>query len=561
MRKIFFSVLLALIVSIVAGPSFATDLMDVYDKALTSDPVFQEAWSTRLSDQEALPQSIAGLLPNLSASGSSAGNYINIYRAPAIEGAPIGSKNPQIFISRFHSDIYSLNLSQTLINFSSWMRVRAASAKSKGADATYAAATQDLMIRVAKAYFNVLLAEDQLIYTQAQKLATKRQLDQTKQRFDVGLDAITSVYNAQASYDSVVADEITAENTLANNREELRKLTGVYYPTVEGLKIELPLITPKPLDPNQWVETAERENLTLLAACYAAQEARETVKVFFGGHLPVLSANGTAALNHGQSFGQLDTKSAAIGLQLNVPLYQGGFVSSQVRQAKDDYATATAKMEDTHRQVIVTTRQKFSDTLAGIAKLKADRHAILSAQSSLDSTEESVKVGTRTIVDVLLAQKDLYNTKQNYARDEYEYLLNTLLLKQAAGTLNVADLMCINAWFKGPESKARALEKTLAPSATKYDDMDEETIPITDTEKKSSQNNTKKKTASAHAKTHTAKEDAHSATHKHPSLVHHDAAHPLQKQSHSAQLATNHEKKLAHKTQVVTHKQKEQKEV
>jgi outer membrane protein len=421
----------------------ATDLMDIYLKSVRCDPVFEAARATRLENREAIPQSLAGLLPNLSAT---ANTTINVSDIVNIKGVP----NPlNVFGTvKYNQNGYSVTLTQPIVAPVNWMQVSAAKAQGKQADATFAAAAQDLMIRVARAYFAVLFAQDDLTYTEAEQAANARQLDQVKERFNVGLDPITSVYNAQASYDAVSARLIAAKNTLRDNLEALRRLTGERYDSIEGFKMAIPLQTPKPMDVDQWVNASRNMNLPFLASRYAVAAARSNVKVNFAGHFPTLNAVGNVSRTYGIALGLLDTNNAYAGLQLTVPIFQGGYVSSRTRQAEDQYAAAAAEMVDAYRKATVDTRQRFDDVMSGISQVKADKQAIFSAQSSVDSTEESFKAGVRTIVDVLIAQRQLFQTERDYARDEYNYLLNTLLLKQAAGTLSPMDLAKINCWLE-----------------------------------------------------------------------------------------------------------------
>lgn len=465
--------LLTLVLGCSVTPVWAADLMDVYQQAAQSDPVYQAAVSTRLSNREALPQSIAVLLPNISGTANTTGNRT----------AAAGSVNPNKPDGTYHynSKGYTLTLNQPLINFSDWMQVSQAHYTAKEADATLAAAAQDLIMRVAQAYFNVLYAQDNLRYVQAEKAAYARQLDQEKARYSVGLDAITSVYNAQASYDAAVASEITAQNTLHDNQEALRQLTGQIYPSLDVLKIELPLLTPQPNNVEQWVDTATQHNAQLIASTYTMEAARQNIKINFGDHLPTLSAVGAygrTSSNGPSSTGAGNEDGRTIGLQLSVPIFSGGATSSQVRKAQDDFQTASANRENQYRQTMVTTRQKFNDVLAGISKVDADRQAILSAQSSLDSTEESFKVGTRTIVDVLNAEQALYQAKSNYSQDEYSYLVNTLLLKQAAGTLGPNDLVAINHWLHGANQRDEKLVGTQINTPTIIEHTTHTTKPM-----------------------------------------------------------------------------------
>lgn len=474
MKKYLIKLFIILAASGASSAVFATDLMDVYRCALSNDPQYQAAYSTMLSNQENLPQAVSALLPNIAGTANLTSNYLNVLSvnvpAPQVVSGAAGS-NP-LGITTYNSNGYSITLTQPIINFSNWMSVRQNLNVAKQATATYAAAAQDLMIRTAKAYFNVLLQYDNLAFADAQKASNSRQLEQAQERYNVGLDAITSVYNAKAAFDSSTANVIAAQNNVANSLEQLRQLTGHYYPSVEKLKIEIPLITPYPSDSDKWVCYSEQYNQTLMAARFNTLAKRAAIKVYFGGHLPTVNGVASFQRQNGYGLGTIDQETGSIGVQLNVPIYQGGYVNSQVRQAQDDYATSCADMEKTHRQVGLDTRQNFNDVMAGISKIGADRATIKSSQSSLASTEESYKVGTRTIIDVLIAQQQLYQSLTNYAQDVYNYLNDTLLLKQAAGTLCARDLAQINAWLHGPDLRP----KDLYPTSEVYDVSDDSDV-------------------------------------------------------------------------------------
>lgn len=488
MNKCFYKWLGGILLGCISFSAAATDIADVYNQAKCMDPEFQAAYTTMLSEQENLPQATANLLPNISGTANTTYNYINILNIAGLQNTVPGTNIPGSDTGsfKFNSSGYTITLNQPIINFSAWMTVKQQSNVYKKAAADYAAATQDLIVRVAKAYFAVLQAQDNLVYSQAQKAANERQLDQAKQRFQVGLDAITSVYNAQASYDSATATVIARQNDLANALEGLRQITGVYYCNVEGLKIKIPLQTPCPICVDDWVAAAEHYNQELLSTCFNAQAARNLIGVAFGGHIPTLNTVATWGQQNGQSYGTVDYRQGTIGLQLNVPIYQGGAVNSQVRQAEDNYGTAIAEMEQQRRKVVLDTRQNYNDVMLGISKIAADRAAIISAKSSVESTEESFKVGTRTIVDVLIAQNQLFQARTTYAQDLYAYLTSTLELKQAAGTLCPNDLVRINVWLHARGDTAEVIEtaadlqKALAQNASHvYTDQVYKPLPDT----------------------------------------------------------------------------------
>lgn len=423
-------------------PAYAVDLIDIYKAALYSDPLYQAAVSTRLSQREAIPQSVAALLPNISAQANISSNYQNITQPP-LPGQPNG-------ISNFQSQGYNISIRQPLIKVNDWLAVKQANNVGKQADLTLAAAAQDLIFRVATAYFNVLSAQDTLRFTQAEKIAESRQLNQAQKRVQVGLDALTSVYEAKAAYDKSLAEEISAENTLRNNQEALRELTGQTYSSIKCLIKKVPLQTPQPENIEDWINAATQHNLKLMAARYGVEITRENIKMQASEHLPSLSLIGnygkTGAFNNVPS--PLHENAGTLGLELDVPIFAGGSVSSKTRQAQYDFQTASANLDNTYRLLIITTRQKYNDILADISKIKAEQQAIQSAQLSLDSTEKSYKAGTRTVVDVLIAQQNLYDAKRTAASDQYTYLLDTLLLKQAAGSLKPDDLVQINQWLQ-----------------------------------------------------------------------------------------------------------------
>lgn len=435
---------LVLIIYLVFAPftaTFAADLIDIYKAALKSDPTYQAAVSTRLSQREVIPQSVAALLPNISAQANVSNNYQNTTQPPTA-GQPNGTSNVQ-------SQGYDISIRQPLININAWLAVKQARNTGKQADLTLAAAAQDLIFRVATAYFNVLSARDTLRFAQAEKIADSKQLNQAQKRVQVGLDALTSVYEAKAAYDKSLATEISAENSLRNNQEALRQLTGQTYSSIKAFTKKIPLLSPQPDNIERWINAATQNNLKLMAARYGVEVSREKIKMQASGHLPSLSLIGnygkTATFNNVPS--SFNKNGGTLGLELDVPLFAGGAVSSKTRQAQYDFQTASANLDNTYRLLIVNTRQKYNDVLADISKIKAEQQAIKSAQLSLDSTEESYNAGTRTVVDVLIAQQNLYDAKRTAASDQYNYLLDTLLLKQAAGSLKPDDLVQINKFF------------------------------------------------------------------------------------------------------------------
>ncbi|MBU5604617.1 outer membrane channel protein TolC, partial [Citrobacter sp. S55_ASV_140] len=341
-------------------------------------------------------------------------------------------------------------------------------------DVTYQTDQQTLILNTATAYFNVLNAIDVLSYTQAQKDAVYRQLDQTTQRFNVGLVAITDVQNARSQYDTVLANEVTARNNLDNAVEQLRQVTGNYYPELASLNVD-GFKTNKPQAVNALLKEAENRNLTLLQARLSQDLAREQIRLAQDGHLPTLDLTASTGVSDTSYSGsktntsQYDDSNMGqnkIGLSFSLPIYQGGMVNSQVKQAQYNFVGASEQLESAHRSVVQTVRSSFNNINASISSINAYKQAVVSAQSSLDAMEAGYSVGTRTIVDVLDATTTLYNAKQQLANARYTYLINQLNVKSALGTLNEQDLVALNNTLGKPVSTT---PDTIAPQNAQQD--------------------------------------------------------------------------------------------
>jgi outer membrane protein len=339
-----------------------------------------------------------------------------------------------------------------LINFNNWYGVSQAKSSVKAADATYADAAQSLILRTAQAYFNVLQAEQNLYFARSQKELLAKQLAQSKARYEVGVDALTSVYNVQAQYDAAVATQIANANALFTAYQNLNVITGKPIDHLSRLIDDLPLLTPNPNNISAWEKAAEDRNFSLLSLRYTAASQQAAIKIAQAGHLPSLSTvdsyeygqTSVSGFNPGQ---QSTTTTSSVGLQVNVPLFSGGQVLSQTRQAQAQYVGAQTSLELQHRTVIAQVYQTYTSILAGISKIQADRASIQSANSALASNQASYQAGTMTIVDVLTAVSNLYNAQQTLVADEYNYLINTLTLKQLAGNLTNLDVTAINKWL------------------------------------------------------------------------------------------------------------------
>ncbi|UCG73160.1 MAG: TolC family outer membrane protein [Chromatiales bacterium] len=456
--------LLLATVTIAGAPAHATDLIEIYAQALTSDPQLREAEASLQATLQRKPQAIAALLPQVSAGWTYDDNKNN---TRAIRG--VGSVvAPSITDTTSDGWGWSVDFTQTLFRADQWLRVRQADKEAAQSEADYQAARQNVITRVATAYFDVLAAQDTLESEQAAKEAIGRQLEQAQKRFEVGLIAITDVQEAQAGYDEAVAAEITAKRVLANRREVLREITGQYTPDLDGPQEEIPLVSPNPVDENQWVEIALQQNLSLMSADIAVDIARDDVRIARSAHLPTLDLVARRQVqdisggghNTAQDFNDPtiierqvidtlnDSTSEVISLQFSVPIYAGGAIRSQSREAVWQRRAALERLERTAREVERQTRDSYLGVISEIARVKALRQALKSAQTALQATEAGFEVGTRTTVDVLDARRQLFLAETNYARSRYDYIVNVLLLKEAAGTLNETDVAEVNGWLE-----------------------------------------------------------------------------------------------------------------
>lgn len=431
--------------------ALAADLMDIYKQALENDTQFKQAYDTFLSTSESVPQARAALLPQLSLS------------ATALRNQQFVAANGASLTTNYNNNNWQVSASQALFNFQAWAQVQQAKATVKAAHATYFNAAQDLMLRTSKAYFSVQLAKDTLSFAEAKKRANKRQLEQAQQRFDVGLDAITSVYEAKAAYDQSIAEVISAKNNLINQNENLRKLTNHVYEYMAPLRdSRIPLLRPEPDNVEQWIDTGLKQNYTLSAAKFNLQASRENIKAQSAANYPNLAVQGASSrtrndVSNGSFFVPSQQDTANIGLALSFPVFQGGLVASKTRQANYDFQKSNEQFEQSYRDVVVNSRIAFNTIVDGISKVKADRQTVISQRQSLDSTEAQFLVGTRTMVDVVNAQQRLFDAQRQLASDQYDLINATLTLKSLAGTLSVTDLAQVNSWLATTQINAAAL--------------------------------------------------------------------------------------------------------
>jgi outer membrane protein len=421
----------------------AANILDAYRDAAASDPLLRQAAAETQADQELKPQARALLLPDLRA-GATYDRTYNFDRDAPSGSFVVDSDNKTSFDSRR----YDLTLTQPVYDREALYRIREANAFINQSEADFIAAQQDLVLRVAERYFEVLEALDTLTFAIADKEAIARQLEQAKRRYEVGLITITDVLEAQARFDLADADEISARRLLSDAREALREVTGQYYEQINVLDPEAPLDPVDPDDPEAWVSIALENNPQVLSAAFGVERAQENIQVQKSGHYPTLNFRAQAAKSNEAN---IDTRSNNVGLELTIPLYQGGAVNSRTREAAYQHEAAKEILERAQRDVVRRTRDAYIGLETARRRVKALAQAVKSNRSGLEATQAGFDVGTRTIVDVLDAERDLLLAIRDLAVSRYDYIINRLRLLQAAGRVSEKQMEAISFWLRPPE--------------------------------------------------------------------------------------------------------------
>lgn len=432
----------------VTSQAFADDLYQVYQQALENDPLVNQAEANRDAAYAGISISRANLLPRLSGQVS--------YSETDRESVDT-SELPLVLIESETERLnYGLELNQSIYDHTNWLGLDRAEKVAQQSDASYAATLQDLIVRTTRAYLAVLRAKDSVEFVKAEKRAIERQLEQTRQRFEVGLTAITDVHEAQANFDNTVAQEIRAENTLELRLEELREITGKYHENLAELdKDAFTPVKPVPADVKAWLELAQDKNLDLLVQQLAKDIAKEDIEIATAGHYPTLGLRGTFDANddditaRGVSRDIPTADTTSIALTLNVPIYSGGATSARAKQARFQYVAASENLELTYRATVRSVRSSYNDVIAAISTIRALEQAVVSAESALKATEAGFDVGTRTIVDVLNSTRNLFDARRNLAGARYDFIQSVVNLKRAAGTLTEQDVIDINRGLTG----------------------------------------------------------------------------------------------------------------
>ena len=427
----------------------AADLIQVYQQALANDATYASARASLAVGKERVPQGKSLLMPTISASGSVVRNDTDI--SPYNEGALItvpgvGLAQVPGINSNLRTNQVTVALSQPLFRWANWQSYQQSKLQQAQSEAQFALAQQDLITRVAQAYFDVLTAQDTLESTTAQKVATTEQLASAKRNFEVGTQTITDTHEAQAAYDLVVAQEFAAVNDLDNKKSALQAIIGAPPAALATLRPGVTLAPPQPAAIEPWVSSAENQNYGVVVAQLGLESAKRDIERNRAGHYPTLDlvASGTRQNVNGQTSSSGTTTNKAVGVQWSVPIFNGFAVTSRVRESIALEDKARNDLEATRRNAALGARQAYLGVNSGLAQVKALEAAEVSSQSALDSNKLGYQVGVRINIDVLNAQRQLYSTRRDLSRARYDTIVNGLRLKAAAGSLREEDLVPIN---------------------------------------------------------------------------------------------------------------------
>lgn len=427
----------------------AADLLDVYKQALANDSTFASARASLAAGRERVPQGRSLLLPTVGINGSVVKNDTDV--SPWNEGqiGTLPNGSPSVISGsgvNLRTNEYTLSLAQPLFRWANWQAYQQSKLQQAISEAQFAQAQQDLITRVAQAYFDVLAAQDTLESTRAQKTATTEQLASAKRNFEVGTQTITDTHEAQAAYDLVVAQEFAAVNDLEVRRTALQAIIGAAPAALAPLKPGVALASPEPAVIDPWVSSAESQNYGVVASQLALESAKREIERNRAGHYPTLDlvANSSRRNVNGQTSSSGTTQNNAIGVQFNIPIFNGYGVTSRVRESIALEERARNDLETTRRNAAQVARQAFLGVNSGLAQVKALEAAEVSSTSALESNKLGYQVGVRINIDVLNAQRQLYSTRRDLSRARYDTIVNGLRLKAAAGSLREDDLVPVN---------------------------------------------------------------------------------------------------------------------
>lgn len=447
MQKSLIAVLLA--GAFIAPGAGAADLIQVYQQALANDAVYASARASELAGRERVPQGKASLLPSIVGTG-----YVTRNTGDSVSGVGQTILNPDGTSDVINSSStnvtqkqYQISLTQPLFRWDRWQTYQQSKLQESIAEAQFAQAQQDLITRVAQAYFDVLGAQDTLESTRSQKSAVTEQLASAKRNFEVGTQTITDTHEAQAAYDLVIAQEFAASADLENKRSALLAIVGGDTVSLAPLRTGVTLASPQPAAIEPWVSAAQSQNYSVTVSELSLESAKRDIERNRAGHLPTLDlvSSHTRTLSNGQIYNTSRVSGNAIGVQLSVPIFSGFAVTSRVRESIALEDKARNDLEATRRNAVLGARQAYLGVNSGLAQVKALEAAEISSQSALDSNKLGYQVGVRINIDVLNAQRQLFSTQTDLSRARYNTIMSGLRLKAAAGSLRESDLVPVNA--------------------------------------------------------------------------------------------------------------------
>lgn len=445
-----------------ASFSYGDDLLSILQLALDNDPTLRQAEASYRENRESMIQSRSSLLPSVGLGGSTSrltsgpsdSIYTNITDPVSGQTFVTQVANDHSFRPGINNHGWGMNLTQSVVNLASWYNYQSAKARDKAAAVNLAAQEQDLIMRVATAYFDVLRAIDTLDTNVQEEEAALRSLEQTRQREEVGLVAITDVYDSEAAYDLAQNTTILQQDILQSRYEALEAITGQAHPSIEVLRDDFPIVQ---VDGslNEWENEADNNSLAIAAAEYNLDASRKNLKARKSDHLPTIDFSGgwnhnvTAPIvSQGIQIGGGAFDRTSLALNLSIPIYSGGAVKSRRRAAEYNVISAQESLNLTERQLTQNIRNAYRRVNTDVLVIAQRQQSITSAQSALDATELGAEVGTRNIVEVLRARENLYRALRLYADARYNYVLDTLVLRQIAGILTPQDIIDLNEWLQ-----------------------------------------------------------------------------------------------------------------
>ncbi len=430
---------------VIPGPGFCENIIDVFELALENDPAIKSAQALREATREIQVQSLAAFLPSLSV----AGHWANISQTNNnFVGTPEQADAGLSATTVFRNRNIAVTLTESIFNLPNFSKHKAAKEEVIKGELMYRLAQQALLFRVVSQYFNVLSSIDELEFARAEKNAIAAQLEQTKQRYNIGLIAITEVHEAQARHDLGMAQEVMSELALANSREGLREITGILHMNLLPLGNSMALIPPTPANINEWTDAALSQNLNIAIVKMDMDITEIKISEIKRARFPTLDLNLGYGLYDSGGVYPSSTRDVFVSLDFAMPIYGGGVVSSKIKQTRQQHESIKRQVEILERAVLKNTRAAYLGVLAAMSYVKALNQALGSSGKALQAIKAGFDVGARTAVDVLNAQRDLFRARRDLARARHDYVLNTLRLKAEIGLLTIDDLEQVNGWLQ-----------------------------------------------------------------------------------------------------------------